>query len=64
MTAPDTIQKRPLTPHMVCISGKKIDEFSGSILDEREIPEETKEWGLIKSRHRELRGICHHSRRK
>lgn len=45
-------------PHMVCINCKKIDDFSGSILDEREIPEETKEWGLIKSSHIELRGIC------
>lgn len=45
-------------PHVVCINCRKIEDFSWSTWDEKEIPEEVKEWGLIKSRHIELRGIC------
>ncbi len=45
-------------PHVVCINCEKIEDFSSPTLDDKEIPEETKEWGLVKSRHIELRGIC------
>ncbi len=44
--------------HMVCIKCKKIQDFYWSALDGMEIPEETKGWGVIRSKYLELRGIC------
>ena len=44
--------------HLVCIKCKKIQDFYWPDIEEMEIPEETKGWGLIKNRYLELRGIC------
>jgi len=44
--------------HMVCIKCKKIEDFYWSALDGMDIPEETKDWGLIKGKYLELRGLC------
>ncbi|NIS62613.1 MAG: transcriptional repressor [Proteobacteria bacterium] len=45
-------------PHIVCMNCKKIEDFHSSTFDEVKIPEETEQWGLIKSKHLEFRGIC------
>jgi len=45
-------------PHLICIKCKKIQDFFWPDFDRMAIPEETKEWGLIKNKHLELRGIC------
>jgi len=45
-------------PHMVCVNCKKIDDFHWPALDDMDIPEETEGWGLIRSTHVELRGMC------
>lgn len=44
--------------HMVCIKCKKIRDFTWPALDGMDIPEETKDWGLIKGKYLELRGLC------
>lgn len=45
-------------PHIICIYCKKIEDFHCSTFDEVKIPEEIEQWGLLKSKHLEFRGIC------
>jgi len=44
--------------HMVCVTCKKIQDFSWPALDGMEVPGETKEWGEIQGKYLELRGVC------
>jgi Fur family peroxide stress response transcriptional regulator len=44
--------------HIVCIKCKKIRDFTWPALDRMDIPEETKDWGLIKGKYLEIRGLC------
>jgi Fur family peroxide stress response transcriptional regulator len=44
--------------HMVCIKCKKIRDFTWPALDRMDVPEETKDWGLIKGKYLEIRGLC------
>lgn len=44
--------------HMVCIKCKNIRDFTWPALDGMDIPEETKDWGLIEGKYLEIRGLC------
>jgi len=44
--------------HMVCVTCKKIQDFTWPALDGMEVPEETKGWGEIQGKYLDRRGGC------
>ena len=44
--------------HLVCIKCHKITDFHWSELEKKSLPSVAQEWGEIKERYLELRGVC------
>ena len=44
--------------HLVCLKCHRLKDFTWPEVDALPLPQETKEWGEIKDRYLELRGIC------